>query len=89
MGGPYLLNYHGVAQEIWLASPLFLGRITFGMQDGRMDFHPRERMISSFLLETELAVPLFMSQFNTKSSSKISPQKLLLKKALHKLKGSS
>ena len=55
-GRPYLLNYHGVAQEIWLASPIS-GAHHFRLQDGLwISTRGTENLIS--LLETELAVTL-------------------------------
>lgn len=55
-GRPYLLNYHGVAQEIWLASPL-TGAHHFRLEDGRwISTRGTEELIK--LLETELAVIL-------------------------------
>ena len=53
---PYLLNYHGVTHQIWLASPL-TGAHHFRLQDGRwVSTRGTEDLIT--LLETELAITL-------------------------------
>ena len=53
---PYLLNYHGVTQQIWLASPV-TGAHHFRLQDGRWT-STRGTDDLMTLLETELAVSL-------------------------------
>jgi len=55
-GRHYLLNYHGVTHQIWLASPL-TGAHHFRLQDGRW-VSTRETGGLTTLLETELAVSL-------------------------------
>jgi iron donor protein CyaY len=55
-GRPYLLNYHGVTHQIWLASPL-TGAHHFRLQEGRwVSTRSDDELIS--LLERELAVSL-------------------------------
>jgi frataxin len=55
-GKPYLLNYHGVTRQIWLASPL-TGAHHFRLQEGRwVSTRSSDNLIS--LLEDELAVSL-------------------------------
>jgi len=55
-GRPYLLNYHGVTQQVWLASPL-TGAHHFRFQDDHwISTRGTDDLIA--LLETELAVPL-------------------------------
>lgn len=55
-GRPYLLNYHGVTQQIWLASPL-TGAHHFRLQDGCwVSTRGTEDLMA--LLEKELAVSL-------------------------------
>jgi frataxin len=55
-GKSYLLNYHGVTRQIWLASPL-TGAHHFRLQEGRwISTRSSDNLIS--LLETELAVSL-------------------------------
>jgi frataxin len=55
-GRPYLLNYHGVTHQIWLASPLS-GAHHFRYQDGRwISTRGTDDLIT--LLESELAVSL-------------------------------
>jgi frataxin len=55
-GRPYLLNYHGVAKEIWLASPQ-TGAHHFRLTDGRW-ISTRGRDDLMTLLEAELALSL-------------------------------
>jgi frataxin-like iron-binding protein CyaY len=55
-GRPYLLNYHGVTQQIWLASPL-TGAHHFRQQEGRW-VSTRGADELTTLLEAELAVSL-------------------------------
>ncbi len=55
-GKPYLLNYHGVAHQIWLASPL-TGAHHFRFQEGRwVSTRSADDLVA--LLEKELAVSL-------------------------------
>lgn len=55
-GRPYLLNYHGVTQQIWLASPV-TGAHHFRLREGRwLSTRARDDLIT--LLETELGVSL-------------------------------
>lgn len=55
-GRPYLLNYHGVAQEIWLASPVS-GAHHFHLREGRwISTRATDELFN--LLEAELAVSL-------------------------------
>jgi frataxin len=55
-GQPYLLNYHGVTHQIWLASPT-TGAHHFRLEDGRwVSTRGTEELIS--LLESELNVNL-------------------------------
>ena len=55
-GRPYLLNYHGVTQQLWLASGL-TGAHHFRFQDGRwISTRGTEDLIT--LLETELGTSL-------------------------------
>ncbi len=55
-GRPYLLNYHGVTEQIWLASPL-TGAHHFRLSEGRW-VSTRGGGDLMFLLETELSVNL-------------------------------
>ncbi len=55
-GRPYLLNYHGVTQQIWLASPL-TGAHHFRLQDGRW-ISTRDAQDLITLLKAELGVSL-------------------------------
>lgn len=55
-GQPYLLNYHGVTHQLWLASPL-TGAHHFRLQDDRwISTRGTDELIT--LLESELNVPL-------------------------------
>jgi frataxin len=55
-GRPYLLNYHGVTQQIWLASPVS-GAHHFRLQEGRwISTRGTDELVA--LLESELEVPL-------------------------------
>jgi frataxin len=55
-GKTYLLNYHGVTRQIWLASPL-TGAHHFRLQEGHwISTRSDDNLIS--LLEAELAVSL-------------------------------
>ena len=55
-GQPYLLNYHGVTRQIWLASPL-TGAHHFRLQEGRwISTRSGDDLVS--LLEAELAISL-------------------------------
>ncbi len=55
-GKPYLLNYHGVTRQIWLASPL-TGAHHFRLEEGHwISTRSDDNLIS--LLEAELAVSL-------------------------------
>jgi iron donor protein CyaY len=55
-GRPYLLNYHGVTQQIWLASPL-TGAHHFRLQNSHW-ISTRGTDDLMTLLETELAISL-------------------------------